>query len=87
MRIRFSRRTPFHLIQVLWLCNIYTLGGGYTVLQIAMYGYIGDVTNQRNRTTLMALLSGIGILVFPAAEAAGGQIYKYLGRHTIAKPC
>ena len=31
----------------------------------------------------MALLSGIGILVFPAAEAAGGQIYKYFGYYAV----
>ena len=30
--------------QYLWFQYIYTLCGGYTVLQIAMYGYIGDVT-------------------------------------------
>ena len=30
--------------EYLWGQYIYTIGGGYTVLQIAMYGYIGDVT-------------------------------------------
>ncbi len=30
--------------QYLWISNIYYLFGGYTVLQIAMYGYIGDTT-------------------------------------------
>jgi len=69
--------------QVLWLVNIYTLGGGYTVLQIAMYGYIGDITNQKNRTVFMALLAGLGIMVFPAAEAVGGQLFKYFGYFTV----
>ena len=30
--------------QLLWLTNLYTFFGGYSVLQIAMYGYIGDTT-------------------------------------------
>jgi hypothetical protein len=33
--------------QYLWITNIYNLFGGYTVLQIAMYGYIGDVTTTK----------------------------------------
>ena len=33
--------------QFLWLSNVYVLFGGYSVLQIAMYGYIGDVTNHK----------------------------------------
>ena len=31
--------------EYLWIQWVYCLFGGYTVLQIAMYGYIGDVTN------------------------------------------
>ena len=34
-------------VQLLWLQNIYILFGGYSVLQIAMMGYIGDVTNDK----------------------------------------
>ena len=47
--------------QFLWITNVYVFFGGYSVLQIAMYGYIGDVTSERERTTLMAILQGIGI--------------------------
>ena len=32
-------------VQLMWISNIYYLTGGYSVLQIGMYGYIGDVTN------------------------------------------
>jgi hypothetical protein len=38
--------------QLLWVTNVYVLFGGYTLLQIAMYGYIGDVTNSRYTTKL-----------------------------------
>jgi len=69
--------------QVLWLMNIYTLCGGFAVLQIAMNGYLADVTNQKNRTTMMALLAGLAILVFPMAEAVGGQIFNYLGYYAV----
>ena len=31
-------------VQLLWIQNVYILFGGYSVLSIAMYGYIGDVT-------------------------------------------
>ena len=33
--------------QYLWLSYSYVLFGGYSVLQIAMYGYIGDVTSHK----------------------------------------
>ena len=33
--------------QVLWMSYVYGFFGGYSVLQIAMYGYIGDITNQK----------------------------------------
>ena len=33
--------------QYLWLSNVYVLFGGYSVLQIALYGYIGDVTTNK----------------------------------------
>ena len=33
--------------QYLWLSYAYVLFGGYSVLQIAMYGYIGDVTSHK----------------------------------------
>ena len=33
--------------QMLWISNIYYLTGGSTVLQIGMYGYIGDVTTAK----------------------------------------
>ena len=33
--------------QLLWVTSVYVLFGGYTLLQIAMYGYIGDVTNSK----------------------------------------
>ena len=29
------------------LSNVYVLFGGYSVLQIALYGYIGDVTTNK----------------------------------------
>lgn len=85
--------------QYLWITSVYNLFGGYTVLQIAMYGYIGDVTNDKylqlllllpkqrlklsylimfvfsERTTLMSILAGLGIAVFPLADFLSGQIY------------
>ena len=69
--------------QYLWISNIYTLFGGYSVLQIAMYGYIGDVTAEKERTTLMSILSGIGIAIFPLAEFLSGVIFdvKFLAFH------
>ena len=33
--------------QLLWVLNIYNMFGGYPVVRIAMYGYIGDVTTNR----------------------------------------
>ena len=33
--------------QYLWVLNIYNIFGGYPVVRIAMYGYIGDVTTNR----------------------------------------
>ena len=33
--------------QLLWVSSIYNLFGGYVVLQIAMYGYIGDTTTPK----------------------------------------
>ena len=33
--------------EYLWITNIYVLFGGYSVLQISMYGYIGDVTTHK----------------------------------------
>jgi len=69
--------------QLLWLTNIYIITGGYTVLQIAMYGYIGDVTNTKNRTAIMTLLSGLGIVMWPVAKAVGGQLYKAGGYNAV----
>ena len=39
--------TDHFIFQLLYLNNIYIITGGYTVLQIAMFGYIGDVTNTK----------------------------------------
>ena len=33
--------------EYLWFSYFYVLFGGYSVLQIAMYGYISDVTNNK----------------------------------------
>ena len=33
--------------EYLWIQSMYCFFGGWTVLQIAMYGYIGDVTNSK----------------------------------------
>ena len=33
--------------ELLWVVNVYNLFGGYPVIRIAMYGYIGDVTTNR----------------------------------------
>merc|ERR1719464_2230925 len=62
--------------QYLWLSYVYVLFGGYSVLQIALYGYIGDVTTNKERTTLMSVLSGIGMAIFPLAEFLSGQLYQ-----------
>lgn len=48
-----------------------------------MYGYIGDNTNQENRTTFIAILAGMGIIIFPLAEMIGGQIFKYGGYYWV----
>ena len=64
------------MLQYLWFQSIYTLFGGYSVLQIAMYGYIGDVTTNLERTTMMSILSGLGMAIFPLADFASGQIFK-----------
>ena len=88
---------------VLYLTNVYQFFGGYTLLSIAMNGYVGDVTTPRyvrqcrqilhadirwrtymysifsERTTLYAVLSGVGIVFFPLMEFVGGQLYKYTG--------
>ena len=63
-------------VQLMWISNIYYLTGGYSVLQIGMYGYIGDVTTNLERTTMMSILSGLGMAVFPLADFASGQIFK-----------
>jgi hypothetical protein len=34
--------------RVLYACNIYYFFGGFTLLSIAMNGYIGDVTTPRS---------------------------------------
>lgn len=57
--------------QYLWITNVYNLFGGYTVLQIAMYGYIGDVTNDRyffSSKSLSLLDSLKKIKLFPAKK-------------------
>ena len=41
---------------------------------LIFFSYLADVTNRKNRTTMMALLAGLTILVFPLAEALGGQV-------------
>jgi len=85
-----SNLVPFFVVyfdswspKYLWLTNIYVLGGGYSVLSIAMYGYIGDVTNQKNRTTVMSLLAGLGLIIFPCGIALGGQIYAHSGYYAV----
>ena len=69
--------------QYLWIANIYVLFGGYAVLQIAMYGYIGDVTTERDRTTLMSILQGIGIAIIPLAKFLSGVIYDWGGFYAV----
>ncbi|XP_023322314.1 uncharacterized protein LOC111696803 isoform X2 [Eurytemora carolleeae] len=63
----------------LWLQEIYTLFGGYTVISIAMIGYIGDVTKVEERTALMSILSGLSFIMVPLADFCGVQLYTYFG--------
>ena len=50
--------------------------GGYSLLSIAMYGYIGDVTSTRERTMMIAVLGALGMVMMPLADFCGGQIYR-----------
>ena len=61
---------------MLWTKEIYVLFGGYTLLNIAMYGYIGDVTSAKQRTVMIAILGALGSVMMPLADFCGGQIYK-----------
>ena len=60
----------------LWLSQSYILFGGYTLLNIAMYGYIGDVTKTNERTMILSILGALGFVMMPLADFCGGQIYK-----------
>ena len=59
----------------LWLSECYVLFGGYSLLNIAMYGYIGDVTSAKERTVMIAILGALGMVMMPLAYFCGGQIY------------
>ena len=61
--------------RMLWTKEIYVLFGGYTLLNIAMYGYIGDVTSAKQRTVMIAILGALGMVMMPLADFCGGQIY------------
>ena len=37
----------------------------------------------RNRTAIMTLLSGLGIIMWPVAKAVGGQLYKAGGYYAV----
>ena len=37
----------------------------------------------RNRTVIMTLLSGLGIVMWPVAKAVGGQLYKAGGYYAV----
>merc|ERR1719220_487360 len=63
----------------IWLSESYILFGGYSLLNIAMYGYIGDVSSAKERTTLIAVLGALGFIMMPFANFAGGQIYNVGG--------
>ena len=61
--------------RMLWLSETYVIFGGYTLLSIAMYGYIGDVTSAKERTVMIAILGALGMVMMPLADFCGGQIY------------
>lgn len=61
--------------QYLWIANVYNLFGGYPAIRVALYGYIGDVSNNRERTTLLSILNGFGRAVFPLADFFSGQMF------------
>jgi len=65
--------------RLLWLSNVYILFGGYTLLNIAMYGYIGDVTTTKQRTMILSILGALGMVMMPVADFVGGQVYKVGG--------
>ena len=39
------------------------------------YGYIGDVTKASERTMMLAILQGLGMVMMPLADFIGGQVY------------
>ena len=62
--------------RLIWLKETYIFFGGYSLLNIAMLGYIGDVTRVKERTMMMAILSSLGAVLMPLGDFVGGQIYK-----------
>ena len=62
--------------RLIWLKETYIFFGGYSLLNIAMYGYIGDVTKVKERTMMMAILASLGMVLMPLGDFVGGQIYK-----------
>ena len=39
--------------------------------------------HNRNRTTIMSLLAGLGLIIFPCGIALGGQIYAHSGYYAV----
>ncbi|GAV04643.1 hypothetical protein RvY_14901 [Ramazzottius varieornatus] len=56
-----------------------SLTGGWTVLLMAMFSFVGDYTIDKNRGTNIALIDGILIVFGNAGSLLGGYVYKLFG--------
>ena len=45
--------------------------------------YFKSIFYNRNRTTIMSLLAGLGLIIFPCGIALGGQIYAHSGYYAV----
>ena len=45
--------------------------------------YFKSIFFNRNRTTIMSLLAGLGLIIFPCGIALGGQIYAHSGYYAV----
>ena len=46
-------------------------------------GLIISLFYSRNRTTVMSILAGLGLIIFPLGIALGGQIYAWAGYYAV----
>ena len=48
-----------------------------------LLGLIISLFYSRNRTTVMSILAGLGLIIFPLGIALGGQIYAWAGYYAV----